>query len=79
MADLSATRKISSVSTNNGIYFVGHGAGYYDKVTTVEKSGSQAYIIWYQLWQGGQVTKEINSLHVIDVEYEFIPDGELPF
>jgi len=75
MADLSATRKISSVSTQNGSYFVGD----YEKITIEEKPGDGAYVIWYQLWKKGQVVKEINSRMVIDVDYEPIITGEIPF
>jgi len=75
MADLSATRKISSVSTQNGAYYVGD----YEKITVTEKPGDGAYVIWYQLWKIGQVVKEINSRMVIDVGYEPIQDSEVPF
>lgn len=79
MSDLSATRKISAISTQNGAYYVGSGYGYYEKVTTDEKPGDGAFIIWYQLWQNGQIAKEINSRLVIDVDYEPIQTGDIPF
>lgn len=77
--DLSATRKISVVSTQNGIYFAGSGHGYYEKITPTEKTGDSAYVIWYQLWQNGQVVKEINSRFVIDVDYEPVIEDDIPF
>ena len=70
MNDISATRKIVSVSTQNGAYYVGKGHGDYEKITTTEKNGDMAYVIWYQLWKNGQVVKEINSRLTIDVNYE---------
>lgn len=79
MSDLSATRKIVSISTVNGAYYVGDGHGYYEKITTTEKNGDQAWIIWYQLWASGQVVKEVNSRQVVDVDYEPIIDGDIPF
>jgi hypothetical protein len=76
MIDLSATRKISSVSTQNSSYYVGNG---YEKITVTEKPGDGAYVIWYQLWTLGQVIREINSRLVVDVEYELAQTDPIPF
>ena len=46
----------------------------FDKITTVEKYGDMAPILWYQCWYKGEIMTEINSLHVIEVEYELTPD-----
>lgn len=82
MSDLSATRKIIGIETDNSNYFVGNGTPadrYYFKITTTEKAGDMAWIIWYQLWYNGQVFKEINSLKVISVTYEEIENEPIPF
>jgi len=79
MADLSATRKIISISTQDSYFFTGSGYGSSEKITVTEKAGDGAYVIWYQVWQGGQVVKEVNSRLVSVVEYEPITDEPVPF
>ena len=80
--DRGVLQQIMSVTTQGGTYSVGNGMfpDCFDKITIEEKSGDMAFIIWYQLWIDGQVKMEINSLHVISVEYFLAPkDGEIPF
>jgi len=71
-----AVQKIKSVTTSQGTRSVGTSMypDCFDKITTVEKYGDMAPILWYQCWYKGEIMTEINSLHVIEVEYELTPD-----
>jgi len=76
--DLSSRRRIKSIYTvNANSYTVGNSN--VEKITAVEKSGDMAYIIWYQIWVDKEVIREINSLHVEDVEYFPIGREDIPF
>ena len=82
MADLSATRLISKITTQLQSYWVMASLSdldYFDRISVTEKSGDMAYIIWYQLWRDGQVVKEINSLYVVEIEYAPIDDETVTF
>ena len=79
MPDLSATRRIESVTTINQTFFVLDGMNdnsYFDEITTTEKQGNGEFVmvIWYRCWRNNHIVREINSLYVVDVCYfEIIP------
>lgn len=81
MSDLSATRKIVALRLDGARYSVGTSwfPDCFEKITVEEKNGSMAPVIWYQLWMDGQVEREVNGCFVMEVEYEMIPQGEIPF
>ena len=47
----------------------------YDDITESEKKG----VTWYQLWINNKIVAEINSLHVVSIEYKQPNDGPIPF
>ena len=81
MTDLSATRPITSITTESATFSV--GTSYYpdcfEKITITEKVGEMAWIIWYRLWVDGVVVKEINSRFVVAVDYEYPQQNPIPF